>query len=92
MCRNCNTHAELKEQQKKIKNLNEETAATLKRNVYRNYQQFIETSREISCILLLNSFLIPRLNRGHLETPYLYANELSYVIIIDNYYLLKREF
>ncbi|CAB4039585.1 Hypothetical predicted protein, partial [Paramuricea clavata] len=48
MCRNCNTHAELKEQQKKIKNLNEETAATLKRNVYRNYQQFIETSREIS--------------------------------------------
>lgn len=48
MCRNCNTHAELKEQQKKIKTLNEETAATLKRNVYRNYQQFIETSREIS--------------------------------------------
>ncbi|XP_028394084.1 exocyst complex component 8-like [Dendronephthya gigantea] len=48
MCGNCNTHAELKEQQKKIKTLNEETAATLKRNVYRNYQQFIETSREIS--------------------------------------------
>ena len=54
MCRNCNTHAELKEQQKKIKTLNEETAATLKRNVYRNYQQFIETSREISCIFFFN--------------------------------------
>lgn len=48
ICGNCNTHVELKEHQKKIKTLNEETAATLKRNVYRNYQQFIETSREIS--------------------------------------------
>ena len=32
--------------------LKEETAQALKRNVYTNYAQFIETSKEISCILL----------------------------------------
>ena len=70
ICGNCNTHVELKEHQKKIKTLNEETAATLKRNVYRNYQQFIETSREISCIL----FIVFLLNLHHVFYPLIYLD------------------
>ena len=48
----CDTDAELQEHRKRIQLLSEETALALKKNVYKNYMQFIETSKEISCILL----------------------------------------
>ena len=35
----------------KVNRLSEETAVALKKNVYKNYSQFIETAREISSIL-----------------------------------------
>jgi len=47
----CDTDAELQEHHKQIQALSEETAIALKKNVYKNYIQFIETSKEISCIL-----------------------------------------
>ena len=42
----------------KVHGLNENTAQALKKNVYKNYSQFIETAREISsksCLLLLKA-------------------------------------
>ena len=39
---------ELQQQYQKIQGLGEETSAQLKRNVYQNYTQFIETAKEIS--------------------------------------------
>ncbi|KAJ1524811.1 hypothetical protein ONE63_009682 [Megalurothrips usitatus] len=39
---------ELQQQYQKIQGLGEETSALLKRNVYQNYTQFIETAKEIS--------------------------------------------
>ncbi|XP_077202503.1 exocyst complex component 8 [Paroedura picta] len=39
---------DLQEHRQRIHALNEETAQSLKRNVYQNYRQFIETAREIS--------------------------------------------
>lgn len=47
----CDTDAELQDHRKRIQTLSEETAVSLKKNVYKNYMQFIETSKEISCIL-----------------------------------------
>lgn len=45
---------ELQQQYQKIQGLGEETSAQLKRNVYQNYTQFIETAKEISRILSLS--------------------------------------
>ncbi|XP_071405644.1 exocyst complex component 8 [Pithys albifrons albifrons] len=39
---------DLQEHRQRIQALSEETAQSLKRNVYQNYRQFIETAREIS--------------------------------------------
>lgn len=39
---------ELQQQYQKIQSLGEDTSAQLKRNVYQNYTQFIETAKEIS--------------------------------------------
>ncbi|XP_078372315.1 exocyst complex component 8-like [Oculina patagonica] len=44
----CDTDAELQDHRKRIQTLSEETAVSLKKNVYKNYMQFIETSKEIS--------------------------------------------
>ncbi|XP_073246335.1 exocyst complex component 8-like [Porites lutea] len=44
----CDTDAELQDHRKRIQALSEETAISLKKNVYKNYMQFIETSKEIS--------------------------------------------
>ncbi|XP_022793025.1 exocyst complex component 8-like [Stylophora pistillata] len=44
----CDTDADLQVHRKRIQTLNEETAVSLKKNVYKNYMQFIETSKEIS--------------------------------------------
>ena len=49
----CDTDAELQDHRKRIQALSEETAVSLKKNVYKNYVQFIETSKEISCILVI---------------------------------------
>lgn len=49
----CDTDAELQDHRKRIQALSEETAVSLKKNVYKNYMQFIETSKEISCILVI---------------------------------------
>lgn len=43
--------SELQSLRKKIQNLSEETSNNLKRNVYQNYVQFIDTAKEISRIL-----------------------------------------
>lgn len=43
--------SELQNLRKKIQNLSEETSNNLKRNVYQNYVQFIDTAKEISRIL-----------------------------------------
>lgn len=42
----------LLEMKQKVHILSEKTAQELKKNVYKNYSQFIETAREISSILL----------------------------------------
>ncbi|CAG2066025.1 unnamed protein product [Timema podura] len=42
---------ELQQQRQKIQALADETNLSLKRNVYQNYMQFIETAKEISRIL-----------------------------------------
>lgn len=44
--------SELKNLSKKIQTLSEETSNSLKKNVYQNYVQFIDTAKEISRILL----------------------------------------
>ena len=44
----------LLETKQKVHVLSEKTAQELKKNVYKNYTQFIETAREISNILSLN--------------------------------------
>lgn len=40
---------ELQQQRQRIQHLAKETNALLKKNVYNNYMQFIETAKEISC-------------------------------------------
>lgn len=40
---------ELRQQRQRIQHLAEETNAQLKKNVYMNYMQFIDTAKEISC-------------------------------------------
>lgn len=40
---------ELQQQRQKIQHLAEDTNAQLKKNVYMNYMQFIDTAKEISC-------------------------------------------
>ena len=42
---------ELLETRQIVQNLAEDTALALKKNVYKNYSQFIETAKEISSIL-----------------------------------------
>lgn len=42
---------ELQQQRQKIQGLADETNVLLKKNVYQNYMQFIETAKEISRIL-----------------------------------------
>lgn len=48
LARSCVGGEELQHQKEKIHNLAEETASALKKNVYENYMQFIETATEIS--------------------------------------------
>ncbi|CAH2093894.1 unnamed protein product [Euphydryas editha] len=48
LAKSCVGGEELAQQKEKIKNLAEETASALKKNVYENYMQFIETATEIS--------------------------------------------
>ncbi|XP_022131060.2 exocyst complex component 8 [Pieris rapae] len=48
LARSCVGGEELQQQKVKIEGLAEETANALKRNVYENYMQFIETATEIS--------------------------------------------
>lgn len=45
---------ELQQEKVKIQALSDETANSLKKNVYQNYMQFIETAKEISRILWIN--------------------------------------
>ena len=40
---------ELQQQRQRIQQLAEDTNIQLKKNVYMNYMQFIETGKEISC-------------------------------------------
>ena len=40
---------ELQQQRQRIQQLAKETNSLLKKNVYNNYMQFIETAKEISC-------------------------------------------
>ncbi len=42
---------DLQEMRRKVHTLAEDTAVALKKNVYKNYSQFIETAKEISSIL-----------------------------------------
>ncbi|XP_053617303.1 exocyst complex component 8 [Plodia interpunctella] len=48
LARSCVGGEELQQQKEKIQTLAEETASALKKNVYENYMQFIETATEIS--------------------------------------------
>ena len=48
----------MNEHRQKILQLAEETNTQLKKNVYMNYMQFIETAKEISCKNNNNIFLI----------------------------------
>lgn len=48
LARSCVGGEELQQQKEKIQTLAEETANSLKKNVYENYMQFIETATEIS--------------------------------------------
>ena len=46
----------LVEHRNKIQTLSDETAVSMKKNVYRNYKQFIDTSKEISCIFSIHYY------------------------------------
>lgn len=48
----CVGGAELQQQKSKIQSFSEQTSSALKRHVYANYMQFIETAKEISRRLL----------------------------------------
>ncbi|CAH2052137.1 unnamed protein product, partial [Iphiclides podalirius] len=48
LAKSCVGGEELQQQKEKIQNLADETASALKKNVYENYMQFIETATEIS--------------------------------------------
>ncbi|XP_065186827.1 exocyst complex component 8-like isoform X2 [Sycon ciliatum] len=48
LSRNCVGDLELQSHRKRIQAVSEETSQALKKNVYKNYTQFIETSKEIS--------------------------------------------
>lgn len=48
LARSCVGGEELQQQKEKIQTLAEETASALKKNVYENYMQFIETASEIT--------------------------------------------
>ena len=54
----CDIKKSLLEHRHKIQTLSDETAVSMKKNVYRNYKQFIDTSKEISCILFVNYRLV----------------------------------
>ena len=64
---------DLLQQRQKIQALSEETNQYLKKNVYQNYMQFIETAKEISCkselICVVQKFVILlRLNKMFLSS------------------------
>lgn len=44
----CVGGSELQQRKAKIQNFSEQTSSTLKKHVYDNYMQFIETAKEIS--------------------------------------------
>ena len=44
---------DLQEVKQRIQNLGDETAQRLKKQVYQNYQMFIDTAKEISCMLYI---------------------------------------
>lgn len=44
----CDMYRSLQDHQKEVQRLGDETSISLKKNVYRNYRQFIDTSKEIS--------------------------------------------
>lgn len=48
----------LVEYRNKIQTLSDETSVSMKKNVYRNYKQFIDTSKEISCIFSIHCYKI----------------------------------
>lgn len=48
MVQECVGGAELQQQKSKIQTFSEQTSSSLKRHVYANYMQFIETAKEIS--------------------------------------------
>ncbi|XP_033642017.1 exocyst complex component 8-like isoform X2 [Asterias rubens] len=48
ICSGGDVYNELLEHRQKVQHLSEDTAIALKKNVYRNYTQFIETAKEIS--------------------------------------------
>ena len=56
---------DLEEMRKKVHTLAEDTAIALKKNVYKNYSQFIETAKEISSILVKNSSINPTKTLQH---------------------------
>ncbi|XP_070560701.1 exocyst complex component 8-like [Ptychodera flava] len=43
-------HKDLLDHRRRVQNLNDETAVAMKKNVYKNYTQFIETGKEISLL------------------------------------------
>lgn len=51
LAQQCVGGIELQHQRQKIQSLADETNVLLKKNVYQNYMQFIETAKEISRIL-----------------------------------------
>jgi hypothetical protein len=53
---------ELLTMKQKVQILADETAHSLKKNVYKNYSQFIETAKEISSKSNLSQF---KINKGH---------------------------
>lgn len=42
-------YQDLIEEKQRIQKLSDDTSVALKKNVYRNYKQFIDTAKEISC-------------------------------------------
>ena len=51
-------YQDLLEHRQRVQKLSDDTSVALKKNVYRNYTQFIETAKEISCILAFNCVIL----------------------------------
>ncbi|XP_077869229.1 exocyst complex component 8-like [Saccoglossus kowalevskii] len=54
-------YKDLLDHRRRVQNLSDETAVAMKKNVYKNYTQFIETAKEISCILYRLCFTLQNL-------------------------------